>query len=274
MTHISQPQITVEDISPEIAQEWLLYNKNNRPLKRSQIDKFAADMRANNWRVNGEAIKFSDTGRLLDGQNRLHAAIQAHATFRSAVVRGLDDELDQMTMDTGARRIYADVLRMRGETNSVVLASATRSLYGWLKGSRSFGGPAVNASNAQLDATLLEHPELRDQITAITRISQTAHIPTTVLGAVWWAFHQLDVADADYFFERLISDVDHHTGDPILALRRLLTNRYNDKGVHTTMTYQAAFIIKAWNAYRDGRSVTQLTFKPGGASPEKFPEPH
>lgn len=31
-------------------------------------------------------------------------------------------------------------------------------------------------------------------------------------------------------------------------------------------------MIKAWNAYREGRSVGLIRFKSGGAKPEAFPE--
>ena len=38
-------------------------------------------------------------------------------------------------------------------------------------------------------------------------------------------------------------------------------------------TYLTAILIKAWNAYRSGEEVGVLRFRPGGAHPEKFPEP-
>jgi hypothetical protein len=31
--------------------------------------------------------------------------------------------------------------------------------------------------------------------------------------------------------------------------------------------------IKAWNAYRSGETIELLRWSPGGAKPERFPEP-
>lgn len=33
----------------------------------------------------------------------------------------------------------------------------------------------------------------------------------------------------------------------------------------------AALVVKAWNAYRTGRPVTNLRWRSGGSSPEAFP---
>jgi hypothetical protein len=37
--------------------------------------------------------------------------------------------------------------------------------------------------------------------------------------------------------------------------------------------FLTAIMIKAWNAYRRGDSIGLLSFKSGGAKPERFPEP-
>ncbi len=38
-------------------------------------------------------------------------------------------------------------------------------------------------------------------------------------------------------------------------------------------SHRLAITIKAWNAYREGRSIGYLRFAGGGAKPEQFPEP-
>ena len=70
----------VETITPEIAKTMLGENVNNRRISRDNVNLFAREIRNGEWRFNGEAIKFSKDGRLLDDQHRLLAASRA---FRS-----------------------------------------------------------------------------------------------------------------------------------------------------------------------------------------------
>lgn len=264
----------VTKVTPALAEEWLTHNIKNRNPKPAKIAQYAEDIRAGNWKVNGESLKFTHAGRLLDGQNRLLACITANTPFTTLVVRGLDD-VDQDTLDGCARRSYADVLRMRGEPNADALAAAVRSLHGWLRGIRRFDGGGVDraASNAMLDVALEKHPEVRENITAIKRVARAVHIPVSVLGALWWAFNDIDPEDAEFFFTRLCSDEGHYAGEPIFALRRALGARKERAGTYANPTFVAALTVKAWNAYRIGTEVQMLLWRPGGAHHEKFPEP-
>ncbi len=287
----AEPAISIETITPETATTLLANNINNRHKKVMKIRQYAADMRGGNWRLNGESIKLSTTGRLLDGQNRLHACIESGTPFRTLVVRGLDDVADQMTMDTGAPRAYSDVLKMRGEVNCSTLASVVRGVTLWNMGARRFsdgggygksasGVPnpnvvfAMGLSNATLDATLKASPGLRDVAREIKRIGYALAVPAQIGGALWVAFHDIDAGDAAYFFERLESDEGHREGgDPVLALRRVLLNNRNRTGGHARRSHIMAWIIKGWNAYRAGDYVKRIDYTPGGARAEKFPEP-
>lgn len=67
----------VETITPDIAKTMLGENVNNRRISHDNVNMFAREMRNGEWRFNGEAIKFSKDGRLLDGQHRLLAVIAA-----------------------------------------------------------------------------------------------------------------------------------------------------------------------------------------------------
>lgn len=260
-------------VTPALAEKWLELNIKNRNPKAAKIAQYTEDMRTGNWRINGEAMKFSITPRMIDGQNRCFACIKADTPFITAVIEGLED-LDQETLDGQAPRRYSDVLKLRGEADSQGLAAAVRSLNGWQRGHRSFDGGAVGrvASNTMLDVTLGKYPELRENLAYIRRVSRHSHIPVSVLGSLWWAFHNADPEDAAFFFDRLVSDEDHHSGEPIFALRRALSARRDRAGTYPNPTYVAALTIKAWNAFRAGAEVQVLVWKPGGASKEKFPE--
>src|SRR5712692_3591943 len=54
------------------------------------------------WQLTGEAIKLDDEGRVRDGQNRLHAIVQAGIPVRSVVARGVSEDAFKV-MDSGRR---------------------------------------------------------------------------------------------------------------------------------------------------------------------------
>lgn len=88
-------------LTPATAKAWVNVATNtNRTLRKSRVEQYAADMKAGRWQLNGEAIKFDNTGRLLNGQHRLHAIVLADVTVKMLVVSGLDPNT-QTTMDTG-----------------------------------------------------------------------------------------------------------------------------------------------------------------------------
>src|SRR4051812_40935726 len=103
----------VTTITPALAQEWLKLNTKNRVLRPHRVSTFARDMKMGRWMLNGEAITFSDLGRLLNGQHRLHACVEANRSFETVVMRGVPDK-SFPTIDTGGKRTAGDVLGMSG----------------------------------------------------------------------------------------------------------------------------------------------------------------
>jgi len=261
--------VRVEKITPELAHHYLGFNTHNRNLRSRVVSAYAADMKSGNWDWNGESIKFASDGTLLDGQHRLAAILEAGVTVPMLVIRGLPART-QETMDGGAKRKFADVLNLRGEKHYVTLAAAIRSITEWNDGGRFSTNKAF--TNAQLLATLEANPWIRDGLTTINLASSRGGLPARVGGLLWWLTQRIDTEDSDYFFERLSTDENHHSGEPIYELRKVLQNSTSVRGERSAR-FLAAVSIKAWNKYRDGESVGQLKFRSGGAKPETFPEP-
>jgi hypothetical protein len=59
---------------------------------------------------------------------------------------------------------------------------------------------------------------------------------------------------------------------PIRALRELFLREARSSRPKMRSELAAAFTIKAWNAYREGRAMKVVSYRIGGASPERFPE--
>src|ERR1700712_1414339 len=108
------PVVEVLDVSPSMAEEWLAKTPANRNIRRSAVDAYARDMLAGHWVLNGETVKISTTGHLLDGQHRLNAVVAAAVTVPMIVVSNIPAEV-MATVDAGVKRTYADALRLQGE---------------------------------------------------------------------------------------------------------------------------------------------------------------
>jgi hypothetical protein len=102
-------QVT-ETITPTKAKKILAEtNVDNRSMRRTVVERYARDMANGNWRLTSDPIKFDADGRLIDGQHRLQACVEAGKSFKTAVAYGVE-VIAKEAMDTGLRRTFADVL--------------------------------------------------------------------------------------------------------------------------------------------------------------------
>jgi hypothetical protein len=100
----------VETIAPARAAKMLENNAGNRKPKISAISRYARYMTLGYWMLTGQPIIIADTGRLLDGQNRLMACIKAGVSFETLVVRGISEDAYK-AMDQGYGRTKQDITR-------------------------------------------------------------------------------------------------------------------------------------------------------------------
>lgn len=264
------PQYKVMEVTADLAEKWLDQNTHNRNLREKAVMAYARDMESGNWAENGEAIKFAKDGTLLDGQHRLQAIALSGVTLKLLVVTGLDNRT-QETMDDGRKRTLADALHLRGEANSVILGSLLRRALMWEMGLYRNSG-AYTPTNTECLNYLHEHPDVRASATLAASLRKPSRLPASVLGLTHWLFTRIDADDADWFFERLGSGVGLAQYHPVWTLRKRAGEIAEGSG-RVPEDMLLAFVIKAWNGYRDGEEMRILRYRPGGATPEKFPLP-
>lgn len=259
------PAAIVITITPALAKQLLHRNTRNRKLRERAVGDYARDINAGNWSLNGEAIKISANGDVLDGQHRLHAVVQADTAVDMFVVIGLDPAT-QETMDSGRKRSTADVLSLRDEENATTLAAVLRRVWAWEQGDHRFKGRQT-PTTAECAALLGAHPEIRRsaEIAGRTR-SAFPHIPQSVLGTCHYLFNAINPDETAWFFQRLADGAELPLGHPILALRARVTSERLDN-LRLSEDRFMAYLIRAWNAVRDGRELARLVHKPGTEIP-------
>jgi hypothetical protein len=253
-------------VTPEMAESMLTDRGPNRHVAASVINKYARDMTAGRWRLNGQTIKLSADGRLLDGQHRLEAAKKAKRAFPAIIVEGLADEI-LGSLDIGRRRAMSDVLRERGESNTIILASALRWL--WMIQNNVVLAANSSPTNGELLEILGEYPGVRDSQKRVLAIRDI--MGSGIAAALHRTFAEKNGEQADEFFDRIIDGVNLSESSPVRHLRERLIRTRASHRVRLAEAERVAITIKAWNAYRDNRPVQLLVWRNRGAAREALP---
>lgn len=267
--------VTLEEITPAIAEQMLGLNLHNRNKKRA-LHAYAKDMASGEWDVNGSTIVFSDEGVLIDGQNRLFACVAAGKPFHTFVVRGVK-ETTQETIDTGSNRTLADTLKLRGYPNATTLAAVTSALARVDKhGSIEHGFYKVASdtfTRKKLLAYVEEHYESQHMADIARYVNQvkTKKEPSGMWGVLIREFLKSGT-DNTMDFIRQVSEAKSPSDQVFELLKKLKANRESTQSEQQKII--AAWIIKTWNAWMDGVPLTaqKLRLTLGGAHPETYPQ--
>ena len=109
--HKREPYAKLETITPDRAKTWLEKNTRNRFLSAQWVRSLAAEIIAGNWTIDGNPIRLSVDGELLDGQHRLHAIIAANKPVSSFIMYDLPAAA-MHNIDRGRSRTLGDLFHI------------------------------------------------------------------------------------------------------------------------------------------------------------------
>lgn len=257
---------TVElvDISPALAKAWMDRGGQNRMPTRTRIVRLTNVIRRGEWQVDGNTIKLDKDGLVIDGQHRLLACIAAGLSIRSLVVRGVDRAVFPV-LDTGKSRTPADVMGIAGYRNRVAIASNARSLILFEASGRL--DPPNHAELAPLHShtALLQyandHPDVEDGVLLANQVrGHGLSGGAGLLGTLFTLLLRANRDQAYVFAEHLGSGANLDSDNPILKYRnRLISDKRMPNGL-ADREHLVALGIKAWNFWRAGERVGQLTW--------------
>ncbi len=248
----------VVEFGPKLAEYVLTeLNPHNRPMKPAKIKKYASDLADGKWGLTGDTIKFGTDGFLKDGQNRLAASVRAGKPLITHVVFGIQPELFAR-MDIGKNRTGGDVFSIAKINYAGHVAAAVR----WLlilnsenpadRGAQYSNEQLLTAYREQFDADRLE-----DSIVAALAVRKTCHHPVGPLAALHYMFAERDQKKADAFFDEWASGRAKKVRAPARSLQNTLVQIAANSNNRVHENVRNALIIKAWNAYVAGRTVTK-----------------
>lgn len=287
MSHLILPPFTMDDIAsagpndgppryiratitPHLAQQMLTRNTHNRPLNAAHVDEYTRDMLANHWRENGDGIRFDWNGVMVDGQHTTTAILRSGTTINTLIVTNLDPAV-QETIDAGRKRSASDMFSLTNENNASILSSVTARVWKWNRGDRRLNG--TRPTKAELRDTLAEYPSLRRSVEIAGYVHKNFRsVPPSAVGTAHHLFLQLDPGHTAEFMERLARGLGLREGDPVVALRKKLSNTKDNGNTGATIRRTDArlmtYIIMTWNAERTGRTLDRVQYTEGATIPD------
>ena len=256
-------EVEVVHVDPELAADWLEQNTSNRRPSGAQTARYARDMAAGQWQLNGETVKFGRSGRLLDGQHRLAAVIASGETVTMMVVNGLDEAVFD-TIDIGERRSFAMLLAERRIRHASVVAPALKIVM-CTEQDRAMGG--FLPTNAEYEDALERHPGI---VECCASGPAADCMEPSLAAALSYLLGRSQPGKAAEFFRKLDGVGTFTETDPVRHLLKRLGERRRD-GVSggDSPTVRLQFCITAWNAFCQGRQVSHFKVKcePGRTLP-------
>jgi len=267
--NIDKPSAQWELITPEVAEELLKHNVNNRNPRHLRIDKYARIMDLGDWAMTGQPIIIGSDGTVMDGQHRLMAVIQTGRSVWLLVVRGVDPSLMPM-IDRGAPRSGTDAFKWAGYPHAAISVAAIRQV---LVLSHGKSGKDRKSYSVIADHELVDAYPLYENVIAwaaplANQVNRALRVaPAKYLAAVLWlSVNNCNPESIQEFSRQLISGADLHEGSPILALRSWAVNASVSKKRLRNDEVLIA-VVKAWNDVAEGRTRIAMSVKPSELLP-------
>ncbi len=262
---------SIKTITPEMARKFLEMNTSNRSAKAKSIKFLADQMTQGKWKFTGDSIKISSTGRLLDGQHRLMALINANKTFDFVVINDLPDDVFDV-IDTGKSRSSGDILSANSFVNSTNLAATIKFILNFKNGSFADAASRPKSSvttNQDVLKFAKKHKDVEEIVSHCNSnvYRKFRYAPVSMISGLYCIFSERSVEDAEEFFDKYSTGVELQATSPIYVLREKLLRESTLKRKAPKRDMIAWFIM-AWNAYRQDSPLKQITFNGQNAMPK------
>lgn len=256
-------------VTPEMAMRLLDANKLNRPLTSGHAERIAQQIISGKWRFNGDTIKISEAGDVLDGQHRLYAIIESKIPVDTIIVYGIERDAFA-TIDTIRKpRSLGDTVALSGNArHRSVIGGALAWLIRWQRAClETYKAPKHRVENSDVESALKDNPGIVRAVERACTVRSVAN--PALMGFLFYIVTNRDEALADRMMNTLADPSGVGVNDPFFRLRHyFITDHHKKKDALMSI----AITIKAINAAADGKKVQVLNWRHQGKSPEAFPK--
>lgn len=242
--------LAVETVTPALAEEYLTHNSRNRKILAAHVDAIARDIRAGNWMMNAQPICFSRTGRLLNGQHRLSAVLQARESIEVPVMRGLPDEA-YATYDLHAKKGPQLGTAFEQFGDRALIAAAAVLL--WKHELKPAGIRNVKPTPAEVMRIIEQHPRLLEMRTFGRKMVEFGR--GSVMAYAAYCIERDNQALGRIFLERFETGADLPRGHLILDLRKRMQILRRDR---VSQDEQLREFLQAWERFKERPDLDRL----------------
>jgi hypothetical protein len=279
----AKEKVTIMLVTPKQAQAWLEGNVDNRSLRENRVLHLSQILQRGEWELTGDAIVFDEDGTLLNGQHRLSAVVVTGISARFLVLRGVPPKAQEV-MDQGLARTLGDQLQRRGVPYYTYVSSALfwlhRMEYSEATGVAHYAEPTMRPSFRQLLKLYEENLDLADEAPRIGKHVSNLKVRAGATLAVYHRLKKIEdeniETEVDIFFENWLRGEGMRASDPVYRLREWTLEdaaKRHTRGRAPDYRF-VAYVITAWNKWRDGEPVRQLKWVYTPTSRMAWPVPH
>lgn len=238
----------LERVTPERAAKYLEDNEGNRPIRQLWVDSLAKMIERGEWHATHQGIAFSKKGRLLDGQHRLLAIVQAGKGADILVTRGLSEDVFRH-IDGGRVRLMSDRVKLTQDVqeNRVCVALVR----GYLDYGRS-----KEPGDMSVDAIEKEFIAMSDAYYEVARAFRTpiSRVTRADVGAALVVYLHSSRGKGREFLASYVTGQDLAKSSPVLMLREALISGRVGRG------HQAYWkAVAATKAHKESRPLMSLS---------------
>lgn len=251
----------IETISPARAKSMLADNADNqRNLKPQQIEYLAGQMAAGKWKPQSNPIQLTKSGKLINGQHRLHAIQKYGKPVRNLVLRGHNED-DFEVIDSGiATRNAENHAQIEGREMSNALVPVMR----WLHNNSITGVPTVipparrRISEYELQRWGYEnhYPGLKEAYNDVKSMGNCDFINKRPLTYSYYLAKQVDEELAYTWFSYIVSGADplnaSHINVRESIISTVLDMRRQGNGGRAVHEAVMRLLAKGWWLERNG----------------------
>lgn len=263
----------IETITPERARELLALNTNNRKINLAVVKRLEEAMKKGHWVFNGDAIRISKSGKLLDGQHRLTAVVGSGITCQMMVISDLPDSVFT-TIDTGRQRTVADMIDIEHIKNACVTAGATNLIMKYDMGAQPChtGHDRFFSKREMVEFILKNKDELAvsAHFISCSKFFKKAISPSYGCFA-HYIMGRIDPVMRDEFFKKVETGLDCEPTSPEWVLREKLIDSMSQSVYKEDNFTKSAYLIFAWNNARMGKQCKQIKWIRQGQRKQDYP---
>jgi hypothetical protein len=242
--------LAIETVTPAMAAEYLTHNSRNRKIVAAHVDAIARDIRAGNWMMNAQPICFARDGRLLNGQHRLSAVMQAGEAIEVPVMRGLPEEA-YATYDIHAKRGPQLGAAFDNFGDKPLVAAAAVLL--WKRELKPSGVRNAKPTPAEVMKIIEQHPRLLEMRTFGRKMIEFGR--GSVLAYAAYCIERDDPELGRVFLERFETGADLPRGHLVLELRKRMQIMRRER---TSQEEQLKELLAAWARFKENPDLERL----------------